>query len=160
MSDPEFVFKPILKDAAESKVVELNLFRWCANFWRPNEAFGLNEYIRPSTATGFAYQATTGGVSGSRQPVWPTTLAATVLDGSITWTCTAAAANGLNAISAPTAASDPTGLTISSVSASESTKILATYSGGTDAQDYDAVFSFTLNGVPRVARQTVRIRKR
>lgn len=153
-----FVFDTIQKDPAESKPVELNLFRWCANYWRPNEQFSAAESVRPTTPTGFAYQGS-GGTSGAKEPRWPLVLGAVVTDGSIVWTCTAAAANGLNAITAPGGTSDPTGLTIGSVSASETTKILATYSGGTEGQDYDAVYTFTLNSVTRVARQRVEIRK-
>lgn len=152
-------FPDAIKDPSESLPVELNLFKYCANFWRANEQFGAAEYARPNRSTGFAYQSS-GGTSGEREPVWPTVLGGTVVNGSITWTAVAAGLNGLNAITAPTAVSDPLGLTIASVSASESTKILATYSGGTLDQDYDAVFTFTLNGVSRVARQRVLVRKR
>lgn len=159
MSDPEFIFPTIAKDAAESRLVELNFFRWCANYWRPNEQFTPAEYLRPITPTGFAYQSG-GGTSGPKEPRYPTVVGSTVVDGSQTLTCVAADTNGINALSAPTATSDPTGLTVSSVSVSESTKILATYAGGNLGQDYEAVFSFTLNGVPRVARQLVQIRKR
>lgn len=154
-----YTFDPIDKDPAESRVVELELFNKCANFWRPNEQYQPNEYVRPNTATGLAYQAS-GGLSGPREPRWPSVIGATISEGSVTWTTTAAGANGLNPISSPSAVSSPPGLTISSISVSETTKILATYSGGTVDQDCDAVFSFTLNGVPRVARQTVRIRYR
>lgn len=149
-----------LHDPAEYTPVELNLYDMCANKWRPNEQFALNEYVRPNTPTGFAYQAGAAGTSGAREPKWPTTLALTVVDGSITWTCTAASANGLNALSVPSAVSDPTGLSMGTVAVSETAKITATYSGGTEGQDYDAVFTFTLNGVSRVARQTVKVRKR
>jgi hypothetical protein len=159
VSDLEFVFPPITKDAAESRLVELNFFRWCANYWRPNEQFAAAEYLRPITPTGFAYQSS-GGTSGPKEPRYPTVLGSTVVDGSQTLTCVAADANGLNALSAPSGTSEPTGLTISSVSASESTKIIVTYVGGSLGQDYEAVFSFTLNGVPRIARQLVQIRKR
>lgn len=159
MSDPDFVFPSISKNEGDSKPVELNLFRWCANYWRANELFPNSETIRPAIATGFAYQSA-GGTSAAREPIWPKVLGATVLDGSVTWTCVAADTNGINALSAPSGTSEPTGLTISSVSASESTKIIATYIGGSLGQDYEAVFSFTLNGVPRVARQLVQIRKR
>lgn len=155
-----YTFPAIDKDPAETRKVELNLFGKCANFWRPNEAFALNEHIRPTNSTGYSYEATTGGVSGAVEPVWPKAIGATVVDGSVTWTCRAADANGLNAITSPSGASDPTGLTISGVAVSESVKILATYAGGTLHKQYDAVFSFTLNGVTRIARQTVRIRKR
>lgn len=152
---------PVVKDPAESKIVQLDFFGWAANFWQPNEQYATNEYVRPneSVSTGFAYQASSG-TSGRREPRWPTTIGATVIDGSITWTCATAGTNGLNAVSAPTAVSDPVGITISSVSVSETSKILATYAGGNNGQDYDAVFSFTLNGVPRVARQTVKVRNR
>lgn len=155
----DYRFVSVIKDPAESLPVTLDLYNLCANFWRPNEQYALNEYIRPTRGRGFSYQAT-AGTSAGREPVWPTTLAATVVDGSITWTTSAAGSNGLNAVSSPSGTSDPTGLTIGSVSASESTKILATYAGGTEGQDYDAVFTFTLNGVTRVARQTVQVRKR
>lgn len=158
MSD--YIFQPVTKNAGDTKPVSLDLFRWCANYWRANEQFSLNEYIRPLSPTGFAYQATTAGTTGARQPTWPKTLGGTVVDGSVTWTCVVASTNGLNAISSPSAVSEPTGLTISAVTVSESTKILATYSGGTVDQDYDAVFAFTLNGVPREARQKVKVRRR
>lgn len=154
----DYTFDPVSKDPAESRIVELELFNKAANFWRINEQYALNEFIRPNVATGFAYQATAGGTSGIREPRWPTTVGATVTDGSVTWTCATAGANGLNAVSAPTAVSSPLGVTISAISVVETTKILATYTGGTVGQDFDAVFSFTLNGVPRVARQTVKIR--
>jgi hypothetical protein len=148
------------KDPAESMDVVLDLAQWCSNFWVPNEQFATNEYARPNTPTGFSYQATTGGTSGAREPRWPTTLGATVNDGSIVWTCAVAAANGYNAVTAPSAVSEPAGLTIGSVSASETTKILATYSGGTHGYDYAAVFAFTLRGISRVARQLVQVRRR
>jgi hypothetical protein len=160
MSVEPVTFPDALKDPAASKLVSLNLFKYCAAFWRPNELYALNEYVRPNKATGFAYQATTAGTSGSREPNWPTVLSDTKADGSVTWTCVAASTNGLNVISSPSAVSEPTGLTISAVSVSESVKILATYSGGVLDQDYYAVFTFTLNGVSRVARQRVLIRKR
>jgi hypothetical protein len=160
MSAVAVTFPDALKDPAEELKVTLNLFRYCASFWRPNEQYALNEYARPGRATGFAYQSTTAGTSGAREPTWPRTLGATITDGSVTWTCVVAETNGLNVISSPSAVSDPTGLTIGSVSVSEATKILATYSGGTLDQDFDAVFTFTLNGVTRVARQRVLIRKR
>lgn len=160
MTDLEYRFGTVQKDPSEDLKVELNLYRACANFWQPNESHSLGEFIRPTRATGFSYEVTTAGTTGVREPVWSTTLGATVTSGSAVFTVRAADTNGLNAITSPSAVSDPTGLTISDVSASESTKILATYSGGALDQDYDAVFSFSLNGVTRIARQRVEIRKR
>jgi hypothetical protein len=158
--DDGYTFSEVTKDPAESIKVRLNLFNQCANFWRDNESFDSGEYIRPNRANGFSYECTTAGTSGYREPNWPQTIDATVRDGSITWTCRAASSNGINAITDPSSSSDPTGLTVSDVSVSEDAKILATYTGGSEDDDYDAVFSFTLNGVARIARQKVRIRKR
>ena len=160
MSDQEYTFRSCTKDPGADKRVTLNLYKYCAVFWRRNELYATNEYVRPAHATGFSYQCNASGLSGSREPIWPRVVGQTVTDGSIVWTCRAADANGLDAIDSPLGSSDPTGLTVTGVSASESTKILATYSGGQLGQDYDAVFTFTLGGVPRVARQTVKIRKR
>lgn len=156
----DYRFEPAKKDPDESIKVRLRFFSLCANFWSGNEQFGSAEHCRPTRPTGFSYECTTAGTTGFREPVWPTTIGATVTDGSVVWTCRAASTNGVNAITSPTANSDPTGLTISSVSVEESTTILATYAGGTEGQSYDAVFTFTLNGVTRVARQTVDIAKR
>jgi hypothetical protein len=155
-----YTFDPVQVDPGGSRKVVLDLFDQCANFWRENEQWSLGEFIRPPLATGFAYECTTEGTSAHRPPVFPRTIGQTVEDGSAVWTCRAAGTNGLNAISGLQFVSDPTGLTISGVSVDEATKILATYSAGTLGQDYDAVYTFTLNGVTRVARQTVQVRKR
>jgi len=150
------------KDPAESIPIELDWFSYCANFWRANEVVTSSEFVRPNTrrATGFSYEATAAGTTSNREPVWPTIIGLMVVDGSVTWTCRAAGTNGLNVLSAPSAVSEPTGLTISSISAAENTKVRATYVGGTLDQDYDAVFTVIINGVPRVGRQRVMVRKR
>src|SRR6185436_10167996 len=98
MSETDYTFGPVIKDPAESLKVELDLFGKCANFWRPNEAYSGNEHVRAEQSPGFAYEATTAGTSGSRPPQWPRSIGLTVTDGSVTWTCRAAAANGLNAV--------------------------------------------------------------
>lgn len=157
-TENEYIFDPVEKDPAGGRKVTLDLFAICANFWRPNEQYAQGDYIRPNRANGFSYECTTAGTSNFREPsYWPQTVGATKTEGSVTWTCRAASTNGLAAITSPSAASD---LTVSDVSVEESTKIIATYGiGGTDGEDYDVVFTFTLDGVPRVARQTVRVRK-
>jgi hypothetical protein len=148
------------KDPDESLPVTLNFYADCVNAWRRNEPYSAGEFVRPfAKPNGYAYECTTAGVSGAREPVWPTVLARTVVDGSIVWTCVAAGSNGINPISEPTATSDA-GLTVTDIIVVEAFKILATYAGGTDQEDYEVAYSFTLNGVTRIARQIVQVRKR
>jgi hypothetical protein len=157
-----FTFDTVEKDPAASRRVLLDFFDDCANFWEPNEQFSIGQYIRPRLATGFSYHCTQAGTSGFREPQWNRVAdqVLTKLDGSIQWTCRVAELNGVNSITGVTAVSDPVGLTIDSILVVESYKISAIYSGGEVDQDFEAVFSFTLSGVPRVARQIVRIVKR
>ena len=41
--------------------------------------------VKPTTQNGFYYRATVGGATGATEPTWPTTLDATVVDGTATW---------------------------------------------------------------------------
>lgn len=55
--------------------------------WATSTAYSLGDYVRPSTANTYNYEVTVAGTSGAAQPTWPTTLGATVTDGTVTWTC-------------------------------------------------------------------------
>lgn len=147
------------KDPGESMDVVLDLTPWCIIPWTPGTDFATSSYCRSPSAPGVAFQATTGGTSGAREPRWPTS--GTVNDGSIVWTVNSPpGANGLNPISAVSATSEPTGLTIGSISVVANRQIAATYSGGTHGYDYAAVFQFTLRGITRIARQLVPVKRR
>lgn len=156
-----YAFRPAVKDHGEQLKVELDFFLWCANFWRPNELTVDQECLYPTRATGLIYRSG-GGRLGFREPqYWPRTVGQTVVSGAATLTAVADAGEALIQVGSPSAVPDPTGgLTIADVAPSEYTKILATYAAGTLAQDFDAVFSFTLNGAARIARQRVMVRKR
>jgi len=43
-------------------------------------------YPTGGSETGLVYIATTGGTSGAAEPAWPTAIAGTVVDGTVTWT--------------------------------------------------------------------------
>lgn len=56
--------------------------------WQASTSYATNDKRCPTTAKrrGFQYQATTGGTSGSTEPVWPEVYGETVSDGSVVWT--------------------------------------------------------------------------
>jgi hypothetical protein len=59
--------------------------------WTAQAAQAINRLVVPSIRNGYAYKATTAGTSGANEPTWPTTIAATVADGTVVWTCLEAA---------------------------------------------------------------------
>lgn len=157
-----YLFDSVVKDPDTSLKVRLRLYALAAVEWKPNEIVAENEHARPRIPNGFAFKCETpgGGTTGSKEPLWPKTLGDTVPDGSLIWTCVAAAANGINAVTDASAEVEPAGdLTVSDVSVAENCDILATYAGGTEGTDYDVAFIFTLDGVAMVARQTVSVAK-
>jgi hypothetical protein len=57
--------------------------------WRAGASYTAGFVVEPDVLL-FAYEATTAGVSGTTEPVWPTTAGATVTDGTVVWTARAA----------------------------------------------------------------------
>jgi hypothetical protein len=56
--------------------------------WNATTSFAAGLYAMPTPAKNAGlYFSSSGGTSGSTEPTWPTTVGATVTDGSITWTC-------------------------------------------------------------------------
>src|SRR4030042_1943063 len=56
--------------------------------WQASTSYAFDALVSPSTANGFQYECTVAGASGGTEPTWPTTLAATVVDGgTVTWRC-------------------------------------------------------------------------
>ena len=57
--------------------------------WAATTAYATTSpnYVTPTAPNGFRYECTTGGTSGGSEPTWPTTIGATVADGTVTWTC-------------------------------------------------------------------------
>ncbi len=55
--------------------------------WAASTALTANVTRRPTTANGYRYQVTTSGTTGSTEPTWPTTIGATVTNGTVVFTC-------------------------------------------------------------------------
>ena len=57
--------------------------------WTATTAYILDDTVVPTAGleNGFKYVCTTAGTSGASEPTWPTTEGATVVDGTVTWTC-------------------------------------------------------------------------
>lgn len=60
--------------------------------WKASTAVTLGAERVPTTRNGYVYSVTTAGTTGTSEPTWPTTLDATVNDGTAVWTCAAYAA--------------------------------------------------------------------
>lgn len=58
-------------------------------YWQASTPFSLNDKRKPTppNRNGFRYKATTAGTTGVTEPVWPMGVGATVVDGTVTWTC-------------------------------------------------------------------------
>jgi len=105
--------------------------------------YSLTMRVRPSKATGYEYECTTAGQTGWREPKFPMTIGATVVDGSVVWTCRALS----NASLSTTVASTPTwsapGLTLSGETLIGQ-RAIAYIEGGEDGQDYSIVVTATM----------------
>lgn len=65
--------------------------------WVALTNYTAGDVVRPTTANGFRYVVTIdAGSAGAGEPVWPTTIGATVVDGGLTWTCGTFAVGDVN----------------------------------------------------------------
>jgi len=56
--------------------------------WIANTVYAVNASVIPTVSNSYCYKCTVGGTShAATEPTWPTTIGATVTDGSVTWEC-------------------------------------------------------------------------
>lgn len=60
-----------------------------SGLWYPSTLYEPYQYVRPSTPSNYQYVCVSGGISGTVEPTWPTTVGHTVTDGTCTWACEA-----------------------------------------------------------------------
>lgn len=106
-----------------------------ANYWTAGQAYGLGNRVRSRLVKGLEWEATTAGASGTREPRWPTTVGATVSDGSIVWTCRASSNASLRTTIATSTWSADTGVTLSN-DTTDGAAAMVYVGGGTDGQSY------------------------
>lgn len=123
------------KHPTEVKDYSLDLADFLAVKWQPDRAYVSANFVRPTIANGFEYEATTGGRSGRREPTWPIVAAQTVNDGSVVWTARTPGVAGQDTITGVPSWSAEAGLTVDSSSNTTST-VTAILSGGTDGESY------------------------
>lgn len=91
------ITKKVCKTDGEAKLWGFNYsdfddstgaWAWLVRTWKAGTSFVADLVVRPSASTGLQYRSD-GGLSGAFEPRWPTTVGATVTDGSITWTAEA-----------------------------------------------------------------------
>ncbi len=66
------------------------LLELAAEKWQASHYYEVGEFVIPTIPNGFVYEMVVdGGLSGSTEPTWPTTVGLTVIDGDIEWKCSA-----------------------------------------------------------------------
>ena len=89
-------FVEVLNVPNDSTVAELRIVDAIGETpaaWDVSTAYASGDRAAPSVLVGLEAFCTTAGKSGGVEPAWPTTIGATVTDGSVTWTMQASTAN-------------------------------------------------------------------
>lgn len=78
-------------DISGNTVVGFGIADALANIaaWTLNTTYPTVSTVKPTVGNGRYYFTYGGGTSGATEPTWPTTPGATVVDGTVTWTCAA-----------------------------------------------------------------------
>lgn len=129
------------KTETENYSAKFNTARLLEYKWTQGNEYAVNDHVRPSRATGFAYKATTGGQSAFREPKWPTTLAGTVTDGSVTWEAVAVDANSTDSPASVNLVA-PAGVTVG-LAVIDGMWISVPISGGTKGRTYEISVEIT-----------------
>lgn len=144
------------KRSADKVPVQIDWHDYLANDWQRGVHYAFGVRIRPrrAEATGFEYEVTTAGVSGSKRPVFPKVEGATVQSGSVTFTARAISNASLRATIVDSDFPVVTGLTLTDQSSDDLVHTVYA-SGGTDGANYEVMNRITLSNAPGELKEAV-----
>ncbi len=106
--------------------------------WEPGRVYAAATFVRPRLSTGFEYECTDPGQSASEEPIWPTTIGQTIVDGSVVWACRDQSNAAVDAVSTSDWAVTPSGPTISGKATNPGAlETSAKFTGGTVGTTYE-----------------------
>jgi hypothetical protein len=85
-SQSEFAGSVLSDLSSNLKVATYDIAQLYPAYWTQNAAKGLSTLCRPVSNNGLWYVVTAAGTTGITEPVWPTTIGDTVVDGGVIWT--------------------------------------------------------------------------
>lgn len=152
------IVSKVCKTSGESKLWGFDYVRdpdtgelgFLAKGWRPGQLYPINDVVLPNRKFAGLQMKSSGGQSGVKEPLWPTTAGGTVSDGSITWTAEALSNDSLLAtITLSAWAVDPlAGLTLSAddmINTNGSQRTWLLVAGGVAGRKYEVKNTITLS---------------
>lgn len=109
--------------------------------WRDGVEFSAGEIVRPRKANGYDYECTIAGRTAATEPRWPTTVGASVPDGSLAWTCRLPSSDSQDQLVSPATLEVPSGITVTHLATEPTGDVLLRFEGGIVNQDYSALMS-------------------
>lgn len=145
------------KDPDTPATYEIDLFQAFVPEALRSREFLVDQLVRAQRDTGFYYRCTQAGRTARNYPTWPRAASETVLDGSVEWTTVHP--DDATPPEVDTVVWEvPAALTLDSQSHDDHVA-RATFSGGTDGEDYDVTARITPTaGEPRDVTITIPVR--
>ncbi len=84
----------VLPDAQPRNIRLSFYYQSSSTSWQPSTPYKFGQTVVPSPPNTYSYVCTSAGTSAAVAPNWPTTLGATISDGSVQWQCQVQAAQG------------------------------------------------------------------
>ncbi len=150
-------FEGYLLRSGEVIRLEADLLEALIPLRKPAGYYAAGDYVRPRSANGYLYVATTPGFARHREPRWPSS--DELVDGSVVWAPRLIGGTGLPTISSVAWSSTGlTGLTIGNESL-EGYRIRATATGGVVGAEYrvDAEATISTGQIVTTSFEVVRV---